>query len=229
MKQLKSSQNTENKGDPSSLDSTKQKYGKIKKLLLNIKSFLPFFFSHHPECEKFKEHTINVGKIKLCIGCFIGYPTAIGALFLIRILNLYLLFSTQPFFFLSVVLLGTFFLSPLKLTENKKIKIIQKFLIGIGAAMLFNWIMERPYSFKVNIRTAFIVFYILLVILNLHHVYGILSSCYMCKTPFSWGRCAGFSNIRAKMEKNGLNNFLLKFENFSSKLLEKRDKRNSRH
>jgi hypothetical protein len=137
-------------------------------------------------------------------------------------------FSTQPFFILSLVLLGTFFLSPLKLTKYKKIKIIQKFLIGIGSAMLFNWIMERPYSNQINLSTAFIVFYILLIILNLYHVYGILGSCYKCRTPFNWGKCAGFCNIRVRMEKNSLNNFLLKFENFSNRLLEKRAKRKNR-
>ena len=81
--------------------SSEQKPGNIKKFLLYSKSFLPFFLSHHPECESFKEHTINLGRVKLCIGCFISYPTAIFAFFLIRILNLHFLFSTQPFFILS--------------------------------------------------------------------------------------------------------------------------------
>ncbi|MHA2182908.1 MAG: hypothetical protein ACXAAH_15930 [Promethearchaeota archaeon] len=193
--------------------------------MLFLKSLIPFFLSHHPECEDFKGHTLKCGKIRLCIGCFIGYPTAIITFFLIRSLNLNALFNTQPFLLISLVFLGTFFLSPLRLTKNKRIKILQKLLIGMGAALLFNWIMERPYSFSTNSRTAFIVFYILVVLLNFYHVYGILNSCYKCGTPFNWGKCAGFRNIRVRMENNGIENFFLKFENFSCKLLEKREKR----
>jgi hypothetical protein len=206
-------------------NSSEEKRGNFKKFLLYSKSFLPFFLSHHPECESFKEHTINLGRVKLCIGCFVSYPTAIFAFFLIRILNLHFLFSTQPFFILSLIFLGTFFLSPLNLTKYKKIKIIQKFLIGIGVAIMFNWIMERPYSYFINIRTAFIVFYILLTLLNIYHAYGILGSCYKCETPFNWGMCLGFCTIRKRMEKNNLDNFLLKFESFSHRLLERRIKK----
>lgn len=205
--------------------NSKQRIGIIKKFFLYIKSFLPFFLSHHPECERFKEHTLNLGKVRLCIGCFIGYPTAICAFFLIRFLNLHLLFSAQPFFILSLIFLGTFFLSPLNLTKYKKIKIFQKILIGIGAAILFNWIMERNFSYFINIRTAFIVFYILLTVLNLYHAYGILSSCYTCETPFNWGKCSGFCTIRNRMRKNSVDNFLLKFEDFSCRLLERRIKK----
>ncbi|MHA1931476.1 MAG: hypothetical protein ACW96X_02995 [Promethearchaeota archaeon] len=205
--------------------SSEKYYKAIKNFLLFLKSLIPFFLSHHPECEDFKGHTLKCGRCRLCIGCFIGYPTAIITLFLIRFLNFGFLFSTQPFLILSLVFLGTFFLSPLRLTKNKRIKIIQKLLIGIGSALLFNWIMVRPYSYTTNSRTAFIVFYLLLVILNLYHIYGILNSCYKCETPFNWGKCNGFCDIRVRMENNGLENYFLKFENFSCRLLEKREKR----
>lgn len=203
--------------------SSQQKPGKVKKFFLYGKSFLPFFLSHHPECESFKDHTLKCGKVNLCIGCFIGYPTALVTLFLIRISNLHFLFNSQISLILSILFIGSFFLSPLNLTKYKKIKILQKFLIGIGSALLFNWIMERPYSFNINFRTAFFVFYIQVVLLNIYHAYGILNSCYKCETPFSWGKCAGFCNIRVRMENNSLSNFLLKFENFSCRLLEKRE------
>jgi hypothetical protein len=134
--------------------NSKQRFSSIKKFFLYGKSFLPFFLSHHPECERFKEHTLNIGKVRLCIGCFIGYPTALCSFFLIRILNLSSMFSTLPFFILSFIFLGTFFLSPLNLVKSKKIKIFQKILIGIGAAILFNWIMERNFSYLINLRTA---------------------------------------------------------------------------
>jgi hypothetical protein len=194
----------------------------LKKFLLYGKSFLPFFLSHHPECENFKGHTLNYGRIKLCIGCFIGYPTAFITLILISVFNLRDFFYSPFFFVLSIIFLGTFFLSLIHLTRNKTVKIIQKFLIGIGAAFLFNWIMKRPNSYRVNSRIAFITFYILLVFLNLYHAYGILGSCYKCGTPFNWGICPGFNTIRARMVENSLDNFLLKFNDFSQKIIGRR-------
>lgn len=226
MKHIEANHNSANNDESIINSNSKQRIGRIKKFLLYIRSFLPFFLSHHPECERFKEHTLNLGKLKLCIGCFIGYPTAVCVFFLIRILNLHILFSTQPFFILSLIFLGTFFLSPLNLAKYKKIKIFQKFLIGMGTAMLFNWIMERPFSYFINLRTAFIVFYMLLTLLNIYHAYGILGSCYVCETPFNWGKCSGFCTIRNRMEKNSIDNFLIKFENFSCRLLERRIEKN---
>jgi hypothetical protein len=205
--------------------SSRNDYNIIKKFLLYLKCFIPFFVSHHPECNDFKGHTLRWGKVRLCIGCFIGYPTAIMTLLFIRILNMGLFFSSQLFFLISLIFLGTFFLSPLNLTKDKRIKILQKFFLGIGTALLFNWIMERPFTFTINLSTALFVFYIQLIILNLYHVYGILNSCYKCDTPFNWGKCAGFCTIRARMERKSLNNFLLKFEDFSSKLVKRRTMR----
>jgi len=211
-----------------SAKESKDNRSKVMKFLLYGKSFLSFFLSHHPECESFKGHTLNFGKIKLCIGCFIGYPTAAIALLLIRVFDLSGFFYSPFFFVLSIIFLGTFFLSLLQLTRNKKIKIIQKFLIGLGAALLFNWIMKRPNSYEVNSRTAFITFYILLVFLNVYHAYGILGSCYKCSTPFNWGMCPGFCTIRKRIAENKLDNFLLKFNDFSHKILVRRVKNKKR-
>jgi len=194
----------------------------MKKNFLYGKSFLPFFFSHHPECEYFKGHTINFGKVRLCIGCFIGYPTAIITIFLLGIFDRNNFFNSDFFFFLSLGFLGTFFLSFLKLTKLTVIKIIQKFIIGLGSALLFNWLMGLPYSRSTNLRIGFVVFYGILVILNFYHAYGILNSCYKCETPFNWGICSGFCNIRERIKSHDLENFLLKFENFSNKLLDRR-------
>jgi len=82
--------------------------------------------------------------------------------------------------------------------------------------------MERSYSKNIKIGTVFITFYVIMIVLNIYHAYGILGSCYKCETPFNWGVCSGFCTIRERMEKNELDNFLLKFENFSYRILERR-------
>jgi len=198
--------------------------GKLLKSLLYGKSFLPLFLSHHPECEIFgKSHTINIGKLRFCIGCFVGYPAAFIALFLINILNLNNSILYQFFLTFSIIFLATFILSPLNLTKNKKIKITQKTFIGIGAALLYSWIMGLPNPARTNYNIAFIVLYILITILNIYHAYGFLNNCYKCESPFDWGRCPGFKSIRNNMEKYGLFNFLIYLDEFSYKLIEKRE------
>lgn len=186
------------------------------------KCFVPFLLSHHPECDKFKGHTIKCGGKNFCIGCFIGYPTAAIALPILIFFKIDELFPPQFLFLVSILFIASIILSPLNLTRNKTVKIIQKFLIGLGAALLFTWIMGLPQPRSLNLRTAFIVFYILILLLNLYHAYGFLHTCYKCETPFDWGKCSGFCTIRARIERYNLNNFLLNLEEFSNKIKEKR-------
>ena len=203
--------------------------GKFLKFLLYGRSFLPLLSAHHPECEKFsKSHTINLGKVRFCIGCFVGYPAAFIALYLINILKLTSSILYPFFFITSIIFLATFILSPLKLTKNKKIKITQKIFIGIGAALLYSWIVGLPNPARTNSSIAFIVLYLLISILNVYHALGFLNACYTCETPFDWGRCPGFKSIRNNMEKYGLLNFLIDLEDFSYKLIERREKKENK-
>ncbi len=199
---------------------------KIKRLWLYIKSFFPFFLSHHPDCTEFESHTIKFAGLKLCIGCFVGYPTAIITFLVVDYFSFIDIIPVRFFFLLSIVFLSFFFLSPLGLIKNKILKICQKILIGIGAALLFIWIMELPNLKRLNLYIAYNTLYFLLLVLNLYHVYGNLSKCYKCGTPFDWGKCPGFCSIRKRMEEFNLNNFLSDLEGFSDKIKARRALKN---
>ena len=197
-------------------------HGKLMKFFLYGRAFFPFFLSHHPECNYFKGHTIKFGKFRLCIGCFIGYPIAIFSLLIFNIIKLYELIPQQTILLLSIIFLGLFFLSPLNLIVNKTMKIVQKIFMGIGAALLMQWIMLFPNSSRVNLNIAFIVFYIIITLFNLYHIYSICITCYKCECPFDWGNCPGFKTIRINMERFNLPNFLITLEKFSHKIKSKR-------
>ena len=197
-------------------------YKKFKKFLLYGKSFLPFFISHHPECLYFKGHTIGSKKVKLCIGCFVGYPAAIISIFIINIIQLHEIISLGFIFFLSMILMSTFTLSLLNLTKNKIIKIIQKGFIGVGASFLIYWIMFLPNAPRINFIISFITLNLLITIFNLYHVYGIIRICYKCEYSFNWGICPGFISIRSRMERYKLPNFLLKMAAFSDRILHRK-------
>jgi hypothetical protein len=203
-----------------------QKRSRFIKAILYIISFWPLLLSHHPECDKFNNHTLNFGKIRLCIGCFVGYPIAILGMFLIPILRIQQLIPYDYFLFISIILLATFIMSPLKLTKNKTIKIIQKALIGLGSSFLFWFIMTRPNPRIVNIFIFYFSFGAILAILNIYHVLGFVMTCYKCETPFLWGTCGGFNSIIKNFEKHELENFFISFEEFSESIRERRTKKN---
>lgn len=92
--------------------------------------------SHHPPCEKFSNHTFKIFKVDFCIGCFIGIPFTVIGLILGNLFIGTLDFSAQYLLIIGCVLVLAQLLSLTKLTENKIIKMIQKFSIGIGAGVI---------------------------------------------------------------------------------------------
>ena len=168
---------------------------------------MPLILSHHPECERFEGHTIKIGKYGLCIGCFVGYPSVIIGLIFIRIFNLGRIIPPILFLTLGIAFIASFIASPLNLTKNKSIKIIQKIIIGIGSSFLFWWVLDLP----ININSKFILFLVifgsLLSLFNLHHIYSFYRTCKKCQTPFKWATCSGFTSIQNNLQKDGLNNF----------------------
>ncbi len=209
--------NNENKDRKSSNDvEVEIKHrSKIKTFFLYVKSFGPLLLSHHPECNRFKEHTLKLGKNRLCIGCFIGYTASVATIVVILALNLNEIVRSQYFLWISIPLLSIFFLSLLNLTENKKVKVTQKISIGTGSALLINWIMLRPYPKNINLIFALITIWVLLIIFNIYHAYGFWKICDSCNTPFNWGYCEGFKRIRTNMEHYHLQNFMEGLDQFS--------------
>ncbi|MFX0177787.1 MAG: hypothetical protein ACFE85_16355 [Candidatus Hodarchaeota archaeon] len=157
--------------------------------LINLKHLL---LSHHPNCDKFLNHTINIGNYRFCIGCFIGYSTAIIGIFTIGFLKLVNILDSISLFFIALILMASFLLSPLNLTTLKIIKIIQKFLIGLGSSFLFWWIRSLPNPIHVNIIFLFSIFGPIIAMLNAYHAYGLYKTCKKCEYAMKWNACPGF-------------------------------------
>ncbi len=186
------------------IERSKKELSKFQEFKLYIKCFKSMILSHHPKCENFEGHTLNIGKYRLCIGCFVGYPSAIIGIFGILFLNLNNNIETTSFFIFGLLFLSTFLWSPLGLTKIKKIKILQKFLIGIGSSMLFwgIWTLSNPFIIKLLIFLG--IFGALLLILNLYHAHGFQDNCIKCEYSHKWDVCPGFREIRKCLEKNDL-------------------------
>ena len=101
-----------------------------------LKKYGHLLLSHHPSCSQYKDHTINISKLRFCIGCYVGYPSAILSI-LLGFYFIYPTISQKIYILVFGIFLSLFqFLSLTKLTEIKPIKIIQKFLIGFGVGQV---------------------------------------------------------------------------------------------
>ena len=195
---------------------------KLMRFFLYLASLGPFLLSHHPECAKYKGHTIKIGKFGLCIGCFIGYPTAIISMIFIGLLDLNHIIPAEFFLYFGITFLASFILSPVGFTKVKFIKITQKFLIGLGAALIYWWILDLPNSREVNARITFYFLTITVSLLNIYHIYGFYRTCKKCETPYNWEKCNGFKYTKSLLEKHHLINIFEGMDEFSRNILSKR-------
>ena len=175
----------------------------ITKIKSYYRSLKPILLSHHPNCDKFREHTFKIGKRSYCIGCFIGYPIAIIGVITIYFINLVIGISSQFLFTAGTILMASFIFSPLKLTKKKIIKIIQKILFNLGGAFIFWWIFSFPNPFYINFILFFFIFSILLLLVNSYHAYNFYRTCKKCNFSLDWENCPGF---KALFEYCALNN-----------------------
>lgn len=188
----------------------------LKRIKRYFKAIKPIILSHHPDCEEFQAHTVTVGTKKLCIGCFIGYPTMFISIFLIALLDLNAYIPHAWFLYIAVAFSSTFFLSFTGVTENQLVKIIQKILMAMGAAFLFWWIWYSPNPFFIRFLYFFMMFGILSLILNAYHMYGIYHTCKKCRYESDWKHCPGFGPLYQYLEENNLPNFLESLKKSSS-------------
>jgi len=178
--------------------------------------------SHHPQCEKFKNHTISLYNTKLCIGCFIGYPSAVVSWGLIRLFRLYEIIPSDLFLLFGFLFLGMFILGPIKLIRSKRSKIIQKALNGTGGVLILFWIASLPNPFETNVFLMYSTGWTLLIIFNAYHVLGNIRICFRCETPFDWNNCGGFDMVKNKMIKYNIDNIFTSMDELSLKITEKR-------
>lgn len=171
-------------------------FSQLKDFFKNYGSLL---LSHHPSCSRYQEHTLNISKIRLCIGCFIGYPSALFSIILGYFL-IYPAVSQKIWLLLIGIFLFLFqFLSLTKLTEIKPIKIIQKFLIGWGAGQV---LVVSYYWFSGSVLMKLIgVWGVMLFFMgpiSLLHYRSLRDTCDNCPERGNSLDCIYFNNEKAE-------------------------------
>ncbi len=160
--------------------------------LHKIKKYKYYIFAHHPKCENFNNDTFRIRSTEFCIGCFIGYPSALIGIFIgyyaffLPKLNPYILIAAQ------FLMISTIFLSFTSLTEKKVVKIFQKLFVGLGSGIFIGttyFLFPGGQTTKI-IVTVFIILFLNAPIQVLHYR-NMNKICDGCEYQPIWNQCPG--------------------------------------
>ena len=165
----------------------------MTKFLKNIRKYRYYIFSHHPKCENFTNDTFRIGSVDFCIGCFIGYPSGLIGAFIgyfaiyLQIINPLLLFL------ISLSMISAIFLSFTNFTKRKKIKMAQKFIIGLGGGCFIgSSYFFFPGDPILKILGTIFLFFLINFPIQVLHYRNMEKTCDACEYSPGWNRCPGF-------------------------------------
>jgi len=134
--------------------------------------------SHHPDCEKFENHTFNIRGTRLCVGCLAFYPTFIiifSSIFLLGFFS----FNYVKLIYLGILQSSVLLFNFLGLIKTKISKFITKVILGSGIAFILVGILKSPIIliFKLLIL---VIFSAILTVLNFLRVKIMINTCKKC-------------------------------------------------
>ncbi len=134
--------------------------------------------SHHPNCEKFENHTFNIRGTRVCVGCLAFYPT-----FIIVFFSVYLLVSPSinyvKIIYLGILQSSVLLLNFLGLAKTKITKFITKVILGSGIAFIVVGILKSPLIFTLKLLVL-AIFSAVLMILNYLRIKVMINICKKC-------------------------------------------------
>jgi hypothetical protein len=172
----------------------------------------PLLLAHHPTCEYYSHHVINIRGIKLCMGCFIVYP--IGLLSLTTLVSLRMtIFRVEMMLIPTALLyiLGFSLLSPKLLmkiapgNQKRMIRVMTKALLAIGLALIAYPFIFRPTQ---RIKTTILFVGFLFPYVG-YKALTATDDCQGCPEADDFPNCSGMSfdgTYTYKEENSNINN-----------------------
>jgi len=173
----------------------------LRQPLKFLRAVGPILTSHHPFCSVYEGHLFTLRGRKWCIGCFfnsLSFFMALGLLIVSSITVPFMIDRSYLFWGGAVLVLVSFAMSALHLTENKKLKVISKLILGSSFACI-SWaiLLADGLTYNLELKFALILTLYLLVvaILSYRRVVEIENECKACEFEMRWSKCPGFKNI----------------------------------
>jgi len=95
----------------------------------------PFLLSHHPLCEKYESHLVEIRGYKVCMGCLFTYPSALATILIVNLLYSVSSYGFELLFYLGLIFFGIALIRKLFLDDNslsKQIHILFRVVLGIS-------------------------------------------------------------------------------------------------
>lgn len=163
----------------------------------------PVFWSHHPLCDQYKDHTIRLFNKDLCMGCFVGFPSGYVMLFLGSITGLFKIFNTMQLWYIGLVLLSFYFFNIFGIIKSKLMRIFIKILLGFGAAFMIAAVFSYQYPLNMKIMLTFLLIGALLAGINIIRFIKMKRKCKRCEYKGDLKHCPGLSKIIEQLTEKG--------------------------
>ncbi len=165
--------------------------GRLKEYFKNN----PFLLAHHPSCDIFSSHTLNIRGWRLCLGCFVIYPSAVIALALLFFLSdLHSIEYLMAFYIaLAMFLINSIRKIVYKDKLPKSMQIVSRVILGISlASILYSiWLAPQPEQYiLIGMFLAIAIGY------NLFNSKKMLKTCKECNQYPNFPKCEGLNNIK---------------------------------
>ncbi len=170
----------------------------------------PFLTAHHPFCAEYEDHVFHWRGRSWCIGCFfssISFAVIMLAVLMVWFFDLVPLSRFWLFYGGVAGVVISLLCSILHLTENKKVKVVAKILLGAAfAAMVWSILLyEGSITSGLDEKIGLILFlYIpIITLMNGRRMVEIGKTCQGCDYKGRWSRCPGFEDLLCDMVEEG--------------------------
>jgi len=155
----------------------------------------PFLLAHHPSCDTFSNHILNVRGWQLCLGCFVIYPSAAIALALLFFLSDFHSIDYLIAFYLALAMFGVNSVRKIIYKDNlpKKVQVVFRVVLGISLAFILYsmWLAPRPEQYVIiGLFLAIAIGY------NLFNSKKMLKICKECNQYPDFPKCEGLNNVK---------------------------------
>lgn len=171
-------------------------FNPLKKIIRKIGEEDPLLLAHHPTCEYYSHHVVEIYGQKLCMGCFIVYP--VGFFSLVSLLSLRLTVfdaEIQAIPTSALYLIGFALLSPKVIGKlvpgqrTRNLRILTKAILAIGLALI-----AVPFFFRPADRVATVIlFFGFLIPYVIYKGVTATDDCQGCPEADDFPNCSGLS------------------------------------
>ena len=149
----------------------------------------PIIISHHPACERFKEHRINIRGTDVCRGCLFVYPTLVITLILLNLLWVPSFLPFWGYMLLAFIFFSLNLLRKILHVKGSRSHNLSRISLGLAFGFSITSILKAP-----SITLTVIMIVIVLTIAIFYNVLNGINTLKICKTCPEYSifpRCSG--------------------------------------